>query len=296
MIVPRLNRRSNLCSTDGVSNECLTKVNPGSMAARDPWWCGRMRPRPDHARVVVSTGDGVDPPQHLASTWKPTYPWLRTSRHWTKPLPINAYVIEHRDGIMLFDTARTGRRSPTRATSPAPPPNPLRPPRALRHRPRQYAHRPARGHRLRPRRCANCGAVPSPPGPHRRAAGAPRCRHRSWSAARSGSSYNNRWEPRGLLRSHIQLPGLHWRRIELAPTDDPGLVPFTAGHPLFGDGSLVLPPTPGHTPGSLSMLVRRPGRPSLLLAGDLTHDAHLLEHGHLPGVGSWTICRARCAG
>jgi N-acyl homoserine lactone hydrolase len=48
----------------------------------------------------------------VASTWKPTYPWLRTSQHWTKPLPINAYVIEHRDGIMLFDTARTGRRSP----------------------------------------------------------------------------------------------------------------------------------------------------------------------------------------
>jgi len=101
---------------------------------------------------------------------------------------------------------------------------------------------------------------------------------------------------RGLLRSHVQLPGLHWRRIELAPTDDPGLVPFTAGHPLFGDGSLVLLPTPGHTPGSLSMLVRRPGRPWLLLVGDLTHDAHLLEHGHLPDVGSWTICRARCAG
>jgi N-acyl homoserine lactone hydrolase len=118
----------------------------------------------------------------------------------------------------------------------------------------------------------------------------------TWSAARSGRSYNNRWEPHGLLCSHIQLPGLHWRRIELAPTDDPGLVPFTAGHPLFGDGSLVLPPTPGHTSGSLSMLVRRPGRPWLLLVGDLTYDAHLLEHGHLPGVSSWTICRARCAG
>jgi hypothetical protein len=39
----------------------------------------------------------------VASTWKPTYLWLRTSRHWTKPLPINAYVIEHRDGIVLFD-------------------------------------------------------------------------------------------------------------------------------------------------------------------------------------------------
>jgi hypothetical protein len=69
--------------------------------------------------------------------------------------------------------ARTGRRSPTRATSPAAPPEiPQRPPRhALRHRPRRPAHRPAGGHRLRPRRCANGGTVPSPPGPHRRAAG-----------------------------------------------------------------------------------------------------------------------------
>jgi hypothetical protein len=94
-----------MTTTHELTNQ-TTKVNPGSMAARDPWRPGRMRPRPDHARVVVSTGDGVDPPRHLASTWKPTYPWLRTSRHWTKPLPINAYVVEHRDGIMLFDTGQ----------------------------------------------------------------------------------------------------------------------------------------------------------------------------------------------
>jgi glyoxylase-like metal-dependent hydrolase (beta-lactamase superfamily II) len=54
----------------------------------------------------------------VASTWKPTYLWLRTSRHWTKPLLINAYVIEHRDGIVLFDRARTGRRSPRPALLP----------------------------------------------------------------------------------------------------------------------------------------------------------------------------------
>ena len=54
--------------------------------------------------------------------------------------------------------ARTGRRSPTRATSPAAPPNPLRPPRrALRHRPRRYAHRPAGGHR-------RAAGVRTPPG------------------------------------------------------------------------------------------------------------------------------------
>jgi hypothetical protein len=64
------------------------------------------RPRPDHAPVVVSTWDGVDPPRHLASTWKRPTPWLRTSRHWPEPLPIKAYVIEHRDGIVLFDTGQ----------------------------------------------------------------------------------------------------------------------------------------------------------------------------------------------
>jgi len=70
------------------------------------------------------------------------------------------------------------------------------------------------------------------------------------------------------------------------PADDPGLALFRSCHDLFGDGSLVLLPTPGHTPGSMSLLVRRPGRPPLLMVGDVTYDAHLLEVGHVPGVGS----------
>ena len=32
--------------------------------------------------------------------------WLLTSRHWTGPRPINSYVIEHRDGLVLFDTGQ----------------------------------------------------------------------------------------------------------------------------------------------------------------------------------------------
>ena len=43
---------------------------------------------------------------------------------------------------------------------------------------------------------------------------------------------------------------------------------------------------PGHTPGSMSLLVRRPGRPPLIMVGDVTYDAHLLEVGYVPGVGS----------
>jgi len=45
-------------------------------------------------------------------------------------------------------------------------------------------------------------------------------------------------------------------------------------------------PTPGHTPGSISLLVRRPGLPPLMMVGDVTYDAHVLEAGHVPGAGN----------
>lgn len=99
-------------------------------------------------------------------------------------------------------------------------------------------------------------------------------------------------EARGLMPSHIDLPGLHWKHVEPEKLADPRLSPFSHGHDLFGDGSLVLLPTPGHTPGSLSMLVRRPGQPPLLMVGDLTYDDRLLADGKLPGVGNKRQMRA----
>ena len=55
---------------------------------------------------VVSTGRVQIRPDHLASTWRPTAWWLLASRRWTGPRPINAYVIEHRDGLVLFDAGQ----------------------------------------------------------------------------------------------------------------------------------------------------------------------------------------------
>ena len=54
---------------------------------------------------AVSTGL-VQIPDHLASTWRPTAWWLLASRCWTGPRPINAYVIEHRDGLVLADAGQ----------------------------------------------------------------------------------------------------------------------------------------------------------------------------------------------
>jgi N-acyl homoserine lactone hydrolase len=93
-------------------------------------------------------------------------------------------------------------------------------------------------------------------------------------------------EARGFLRRHIQLPGLTWHRIGFEPTNDQALAPFGESLDIMGDGSLVLLPTPGHTAGSLSGLIRRRTRPPLLLVGDLTYGADLLERRQIPGVGS----------
>jgi glyoxylase-like metal-dependent hydrolase (beta-lactamase superfamily II) len=60
----------------------------------------------------------------------------------------------------------------------------------------------------------------------------------------------------------------------------------------MGDGSLMLLPTPGHTAGSVSLLIRRAARPPLLLAGDLTYGADILQRGQLPGVGSRQLLAA----
>ncbi len=53
---------------------------------------------------VVSTGSVRIHPDHMAGTWRPPWLWVLASRTWTAPRPINVYVIEHRDGLVLFDT------------------------------------------------------------------------------------------------------------------------------------------------------------------------------------------------
>ena len=55
---------------------------------------------------VISTGTVRIRPEHAHGSRKPVYWWLLTSRRWTPPLPINVYVIEHSQGLVLFDTGQ----------------------------------------------------------------------------------------------------------------------------------------------------------------------------------------------
>src|SRR4051812_50051876 len=85
---------------------------------------------------VVSTGTVEIHPEHVGPTRQPMPLWLFTSRRWAAPPPINVYVIEHREGLGVFDTRQD------RATVPDPPHFSGGPPRGPFHPPGGVFNRP----------------------------------------------------------------------------------------------------------------------------------------------------------
>ncbi len=242
----------------------------------------------DAVRAVsaISTGTVQIHPEHPFGTRKPLYWWLLTSRRWTPPRPVNAYVIEHAKGLLLFDTGQDRASVTDDGYFPGGFTGLIYDRLArfdIGEQDTLTAQLAALGYTPADVDTAILSHLHQD---HIGGVAELKAADLLVSAAEWAELSRPAPGPRGFLPRHIQVPGAKWHQISLEPTADPAVAPFTESLDVMGDGSLVLLPTPGHTQGSISLLIRRATRPPLLLVGDLTYGAELLERRQVPGVGS----------
>jgi len=233
---------------------------------------------------AITTGYVEQHKEHRYGTSKPLMWWVLTSSSWVKA-PITAYAIEHRDGLVLFDTGL----DPALVSDPDYISSPIG--RFLLKKIFRFHIGPedSLDKQLDTISLAaadvskvvvshlhfdHIGGIAHVPQAELLVS------QDEWQ--RLDAPHPERdW----ILREHIELPGTNWQPIEFEPTSDPLLAPFGVSYDCMGDGSMILLPTPGHTPGSMSMLVRSDGLPPLLFVGDLTYEVEPLRKDQVPGIG-----------
>lgn len=243
---------------------------------------------------AVSTGWAKVRKEHRYGSAMPRLWWALTSQSWTE-IPITAYVLVHNDGLVLFDTGL----DPAIGTDPNYVSSAIG---------RFFLRRLFRFH-IGPddRLGKQLKALGFAPSDVRKVV----VSHLHWDHIGGIADVphaellvsEDEWrqltdphpEREWIFREHIELPGARWRPIAFKPTDDPLFAPFGGCYDVMKDGSMTLLRTPGHTPGSMSMLVRDVGLPPLLLVGDLTYTGDLLEKDRVPGTGNAKQLRASFA-
>ncbi len=229
---------------------------------------------------VFSSGWAEQHDEHRYGSWKPQLWWALTSRSWVE-LPLSYFLIEHKDGPILFDAGM----------DPAIVSDPDYISQAIG---RFLFRRVFRMHISEEDQLdkvlANAGFVASDielaiiSHLHFDHVGGiahiPQARllvsEREW-AQLAQPNPEREW----ILKEHIEIPGAQWRPFAFHPTDDPLFDGFEGTYDVKGDGSMILLPTPGHTP--------------ILLVGDLTYEARLLDEDRTPGRGDPAILRASFA-
>jgi len=234
--------------------------------------------------AVVSTGSGEGHREHVFGTRKPALWWIFAGRDWVR-VPINVYVVEHSDGLVLFDAGQD------RAVVTDPNYWPDRVTRFFMKHTFKFEIGPedtlARQLALAGYSAGNVRkAVIS----HLHADHVGCIREIPQADLYVGQeAWRHMLGPHPeremVLRRDIEIPGAKWNHIAFEPVDDPTIKPFTHAHDLMGDRTMMLLPTPGHLPGSLSMLVRSEGVPPVLLVGDLCYSQDMLMRDQFPGTG-----------
>lgn len=238
---------------------------------------------------ILTVGRVQVRPKNIAGTGTPMLWWTFTSRQWSDVLPVHAFVIEHEAGTLLWDTGAApesvdpgyfpgglvGAIYRRQIRSHVADDETLDAQLALAGVPAgsialaaiSHLHYDHAGN------VASLGAVPV-----------------LVSDAEHALLSEKAPHMHGVLTEHVAPAGTDFRPVAFTPTDDPALSAFGESHDIHGDGTLMLLPTPGHSAGSMSLLVRRgEGRAPLLLVGDVTYDPALLDAGIVPDVGDRVV-------
>ena len=233
---------------------------------------------------VLNCGRAEQHKEHRYGSRMPRLWWVFFGRSWV-PLPLYCFLIEHRDGLVLFDTGiDPAIMSDTGYIKQAIGRFPL--PRIFR----LHLTEAERIDHVLDRAGVAVGDIRTAVMSHLHfdhvggIAQIPQAdllvSAREW-AILSEPHPEREW----ILREHIEIQAAKWRPVTFAPTDDPLFEGFDGIHDVADDGSMILLPTPGHTAGSISMLIRQGGWDPILLVGDLTYETALLEQDVVPGTG-----------
>lgn len=88
----------------------------------------------------------------------------------------------------------------------------------------------------------------------------------------------------GQSRMLIQVLELEYamRTTPASLSEDQNFELLSADHDVFGDGTLTIISTPGHTPGHQSLLAKLPETGAIVLTGDLVHFQYMWDNRVVP--------------